>query len=340
MIVVTSRRDSKIDDIPIKNFRPIGEFELPEYELQKLSFPPILQILDYIQREQFTEIIISTPGPIGLSGLLAAKMLNLQTSGIYHTDFPQYIRILTEDRFLESLAWNYMHWFYGQVDTVFVNSEQYRKSWVDRGFDPEKLKILPRGLDTDLVHARRGATRDFGNAHGSKNGASAFALRRPNLARKRSRRARGGISPTARGRFAGELIDGRPRPLLESAGGDVCPKRSLPVTSRRGARESLRFCRHFRFSEHDRHFRQRHHRSAGLRLPVIVSDLGGPKELVSHGLDGLITKAHDVEEFASAMRTLVNDPKLRAEMAKNARQRVVDRSWPSAFRKFWAATEL
>src|SRR5204863_6721324 len=59
--------------IPIKNFPPIGEFELPEYELQKLSFPPILQMLDYIQREKFTEIIISTPGPVGLTALLAAK---------------------------------------------------------------------------------------------------------------------------------------------------------------------------------------------------------------------------------------------------------------------------
>src|SRR5437764_10010429 len=104
LIVLTSRSDQRIDDIPIKNFPPIGEFELPEYELQKLSFPPILQMLDYIQREKFTEIIISTPGPVGLTALLAAKMLNLQTSGIYHTDFAQYIRILTADSFPESMA--------------------------------------------------------------------------------------------------------------------------------------------------------------------------------------------------------------------------------------------
>ena len=136
LVVVASRSDLQLSDIPIKNFPPIGEFELPEYELQKLSFPPVLQMLDYIQRERFTEIIISTPGPVGLTALLAAKMLNLQTSGIYHTDFPQYIRILTEDSFLESVAWGYMHWFYGQLDTVFVNSEEYRQSWIKRGFDP------------------------------------------------------------------------------------------------------------------------------------------------------------------------------------------------------------
>src|ERR1700719_5014070 len=169
LVVVTSRSDLNIDDIPIKNFRPIGEFELPEYELQKLSFPPILQILDYIQRERFTEIIISTPGPIGLTALLAAQMLNLQTSGIYHTDFPQYIRILTEDSFLESVAWRYMHWFYGQLDTFFAISKEYRQSWIKRGFDPEKLKIFPRGLDTELFHPTR-RNPAFFEKFGAKNG--------------------------------------------------------------------------------------------------------------------------------------------------------------------------
>jgi hypothetical protein len=53
LIVVTSRSSIQITDIPIKNFLPIGEFELPEYELQKLSFPPILQMIDYVQREGF-----------------------------------------------------------------------------------------------------------------------------------------------------------------------------------------------------------------------------------------------------------------------------------------------
>src|SRR5437588_2513414 len=170
LIVITSRNELQIDDIPIENFKPIGEFDLPEYELQKLSFPPILRMLDYIQREGFTEIIISTPGPIGLTALAAAKMLNLQTSGIYHTDFPQYIRILTDDSFLESVAWHYMHWFYGQLDSVFVNSEEYRRSWIRRGFAPEKLKILPRGLDTTLFTPEH---RDpaFWQKFGEHNGA-------------------------------------------------------------------------------------------------------------------------------------------------------------------------
>jgi len=60
-------------------------------------------MLDYIQREGFTEKLLSAHPDDRLTALAAAKMLNLQTSGII-TDFPQYIRILTDDSFLESVA--------------------------------------------------------------------------------------------------------------------------------------------------------------------------------------------------------------------------------------------
>src|SRR5205085_10890047 len=75
-------------------------------------------------------------------------------------------------------------------------------------------------------------------------------------------------------------------------------------------------------------------------LPVIVSDLGGPKELVEDGVNGLVTKAHDVKDVARAITLLVSDQDMRARMGKKARQSVVDRSWPGAFQKFWQTTGL
>jgi glycosyltransferase involved in cell wall biosynthesis len=75
-------------------------------------------------------------------------------------------------------------------------------------------------------------------------------------------------------------------------------------------------------------------------LPVVVSDSGGPKELVEHEANGLITKSHDVRDFARGIRALVTDPALRERMAKSARNSVIDRSWPNAFRKFWSATDV
>jgi hypothetical protein len=43
------------------------------------------------------------------------------------------------------MAWRCgVHWFYGQLDTVFVNSEEYRQSWMKRGF-AAKLKFFRAG---------------------------------------------------------------------------------------------------------------------------------------------------------------------------------------------------
>jgi glycosyltransferase involved in cell wall biosynthesis len=337
LVVLTSRSDLNIDNIPIKNFRPIGEFELPEYELQKLSFPPILQMLDYIQRERFTEIIISTPGPVGLTALLAAKMLNLQTSGIYHTDFPQYIRILTEDSFLESVAWNYMHWFYGQLDTVFVNSEEYRQSWIKRGFDAAKLKIFPRGLDTDLFNPTR---RDpaFFERFGATNG----QVRLLYVGRVSKEKDLDVLANAYRRlRDEGLLVQlfvvghGPYAEALSETLPDAFFTGYLTGKELAAAYASADI---FVFPSTTDTFGNVIIEAQASGVPVIVSDSGGPKELVEDRTNGLITKSHDVDDFARAIRELTVDPALREQMADRARQSVIDRTWPEAFRKFWSMT--
>jgi glycosyltransferase involved in cell wall biosynthesis len=338
LIVVTSCGELNVDDIPIKNFKPIGEFELPEYELQKLSFPPILQMLDYIQRERFTEIIISTPGPIGLTGLLAAKMLNLQTSGIYHTDFPQYIRILTEDSFLESMAWGYMHWFYGQLDTVFVNSEEYRQSWIKRGFDEAKLKILPRGLDTELFHPKR---RDpaFFEKFGNQNG----EVRLLYVGRV-SREKDLDLLADAYRRLRSE---GLPVQLFVVGHGPYSEafSQALPEAVFTGYLTGKELANAyasadiFVFPSTTDTFGNVIIEAQASGVPVVVSDSGGPKELVQNNENGLITKSHDVEDFTRAVRNLVVDQAMRERMGVRGRESVINRTWPTAFRKFWAATE-
>jgi glycosyltransferase involved in cell wall biosynthesis len=339
LVVVSSRSDLQLSDIPIKNFPPIGEFELPEYELQKLSFPPILQMLDYVQRERFTEIIISTPGPVGLTALLAAKMLNLQTSGIYHTDFPQYIRILTEDSFLESVAWGYMHWFYGQLDTVFVNSDEYKQSWIKRGFDPAKLKILPRGLDTELFHPGR---RD--SAFFEKFGASNGELRLLYVGRI-SREKDLDLLADAYRRLRKEGLPVRLFVVGHGPYSEALAK-SLPdaffTGYLRGTELAIAYASAdiFVFPSTTDTFGNVILEAQASGLPVVVSDSGGPKELVSHKANGLITRSHNVEDLTDAIRVLVTDQTLRKRMANSARDSVTDRSWPLAFAKFWAATEV
>jgi glycosyltransferase involved in cell wall biosynthesis len=57
------------------------------------------------------------------------------------------------------------------------------------------------------------------------------------------------------------------------------------------------------------------------RIPTIVSDGGGLREIVEHGKTGLKVKAADVSEFASAMITLAEDASLRTKMGEAGRRR-------------------
>jgi glycosyltransferase involved in cell wall biosynthesis len=73
-------------------------------------------------------------------------------------------------------------------------------------------------------------------------------------------------------------------------------------------------------------------------LPCVVSDLGGPSELVEHGHTGFVTRAFDIGDFAAAVRRLVADPELCRTMGVHSRDRVQDRNWSNAFRAFWNET--
>jgi glycosyltransferase involved in cell wall biosynthesis len=264
-------------------------------------------------------------------------MLNLRTSGIYHTDFPEYIRILTEDSYLESLAWTYMHWFYGQQDTIYVNSEQYRRSWAHRGIDPDKLKILPRGLDIALFHPDR---RD--PSFWRRFGADPKTVRLLYAGRVSKEKDLDVLSA------AYEQLRGSEPALQLCIVGDgpyaTALGESVPDAIFTGylAGEELATAYAsadiFLFPSTTDTFGNVIIEAQASGLPVIVSDAGGPQELVEHGVTGLITKARDVPGFAAAVHLLASDAEKRLAMGRKARESVLNRSWPNAFRAFWATT--
>ncbi|MGB9824099.1 MAG: glycosyltransferase family 4 protein [Candidatus Hydrothermia bacterium] len=57
--------------------------------------------------------------------------------------------------------------------------------------------------------------------------------------------------------------------------------------------------------------------------PVVVSNIGGLKEVVEKGVSGLIVPPENPEEAAKAIETLIFNEDLRREMGKNARERVL-----------------
>jgi len=332
--VMVSREKISVEGFPLKNFPPIGEFELPEYELQKLSFPPLLQIVDHLQSGGFTEVIISTPGPVGLAALAAAKILGLPTAGIYHTDFPEYVRILTEDGLMETLTWNYMHWFHAQLDTIYVNSDHYRQCWIARGLPGEKIRILPRGLDTGLFHPSR-KDCDFWRSRGLAEGQVGVLY-----VGRVSREKNLDLLAAAFRRLSGNGIPVRP---LIVGDGPYAPmmRELLPegiyTGSLHGEELATAFASAdlFVFPSTTDTFGNVVIEAQASGLPVIVSDVGGPRDLVESGVDGIITKGLDLDALTSAVALLAGDRELRETMGGAARSRVAERDWSRAARLFW-----
>jgi glycosyltransferase involved in cell wall biosynthesis len=56
-------------------------------------------------------------------------------------------------------------------------------------------------------------------------------------------------------------------------------------------------------------------------LPVVASGAGGPSEIITDGVDGLLYAPGDVQELASALRRIADDPLLAAELGRAARER-------------------
>lgn len=62
-------------------------------------------------------------------------------------------------------------------------------------------------------------------------------------------------------------------------------------------------------------------------LPVIAPEVGGPKDLIDHGMDGLFYQPSNVFDIRKKVLQLVNDNDLRIQMSKNAYNKVQSRTW-------------
>jgi glycosyltransferase involved in cell wall biosynthesis len=57
-------------------------------------------------------------------------------------------------------------------------------------------------------------------------------------------------------------------------------------------------------------------------IPVVATDVGGTKEALRDGIDGLVVPAREPSALAAALRKLLQDPGIRQQMGMNARHRI------------------
>lgn len=346
----------------IFNFEPVWSTRMPKYEQLEVALPPLVRMLRHVDERPPDVIHISTPGPVGCAGFLAAKMLKVPVLGVYHTDFPAYVDHLFDDHAFTRLTSWFMRAFYRPFASVFTRSQDYVDSLVALGLERERITHLLPGLDIDRFDARRRDPRVWQTLSNSSNSAAeerpapisptsvkvlyvgrvSVEKNLPMLTRVWKR-----VQHEARARgIEIELIvvgDGPYRPTMKSelATSASGAGRAHFLGFRHGDELSAIYASSdfFVFPSTTDTLGQVVMESQASGLPVIVTDQGGPKEVVDHDLTGFVLSADDADAWAARILQLATDHELRRRMGRAANTRMARYSIGASFDHFWKAHE-
>ncbi len=340
--VITSTR-MEVPALPnIHNFAPAFAMKLPKYENLEAVLPPLVPMLRHLDRHQPDCIHISTPGPVGLVGFVAAKMLRVPVLGVYHTDFPAYIDHLFEDHALTTLCEGFMRFFYSPFSSIFTRSDDYVSALTSLGLPEERTVSLMPGFDNEVFHVRN---RDEGiwKKLGVKVNPSSVKVlyvgrvsveKNLPLLTKVWKRAHAKLA--AAGQQA-ELIVVGDGPYRETMERELKGASVQYLGFRKGDELTALYASSdlFIFPSVTDTLGQVVMESQGSGLPVLVTDQGGPKEVVRDGQTGFVLTAEEVGPWVDRVVELVSDDAMRERMSVAAHELMQTYSIRHSFEHFW-----
>lgn len=324
----------------VKNFKPVGVHELPEYPDQKLFYPPVLEMLIYCYEQGFTHIHSATPGPIGLAALAIANILKIPIDGTYHTALPQYAHYLTGDAAIEELTWKYTLWYYGQMDRVYAPSKSTADELIEKGISADRIRLMERGIDITLFHPSK--RNGFFKNHCNIDDDIIKLLYVGRISREKNLP----FLVEAFNRLSGErsdihLIIVGEGPYLEEMKKELSGK---PVTftgylTGEDLAAAYASSNIFIFPSTTDTFGNVVLEAQASGIPVIVTDQGGPQENLIPLCTGFIVRGNDTESFLQPIRLLIDDAQMAKRMGLAARKYMEDRTFEKAFLKTWEMYE-
>lgn len=134
---------------PYRTVPAVASYALPFYSTFKLNLPSLMAMLRLFWRERVTRVEIATPGPMGLVGSLAARLLRLPVTATFHTDVVALAEILGGAAFPLAMLRRYSRWFYTQVDRVRVFTQPGRDALLGLGVPEGRIDLAVPQIDPD-----------------------------------------------------------------------------------------------------------------------------------------------------------------------------------------------
>jgi glycosyltransferase involved in cell wall biosynthesis len=319
-----------------KNFRPMVSQPLGSRAgAWALSVPPVGEIMEWADREQFDVIHVDTAGPMGLMGLLVGAMLKVPVVGTYHLDLPRLVHESTGDYRLTAAAGAFGKWFYGRLHAVMAQGRVLESALDELEVDGRRRVYQHPVLDTGLFNPGRADDGVF---------------------------ARLGVKEPRRLLYVGRVSEEKNLPLLAEAFRRLACVRddtALIVAGEGPYLEEMR--KHLRgrpvyfigtpgdeelaalyagsdafvFPSRMEAIGQVVLEAQACGCPAVVSDEGGSRDLVSDGLTGRVLAATDPGVWTTALDALLDDREKLGRYARAAGTRMGRYSLEWGFEQFW-----
>ena len=314
---------------------PDWSLPLPSYEALDLRFPLPTEALERIEEQRPDVVHVATPGPVGLCGLLVARLLGIPIVGSYHTELGPYALHLTRDALVADATDVYVDWFYRQCATVLAPTRGVATALDARGYPA--VGVWGRGVDSER----------FGPEHRSEDlrfgvlgdDADVLLLSVGRLSEEK----RIGVLLDA---FA--FLSRERRDVRLVVAGDGPARRELELTAPAGVTfvgelrgaalaELYASADVFCFPSTTDTFGQVLLEAGASGLPVVAANAGGAQELVAHGVTGQLVAPEDPRGLAAALLELAADRRLRTRLGRAGREAALARTWDAAIAELSAA---
>lgn len=295
------------------------------------------KLINYFKKNKFELIHTATPGNMGINALYVAKRFKIPLIGSYHTELPRYVKVRVDKivkkikwpdkkaaKNLESMIWEFLKIYYKDCKVILAPSEDTKKV-LEKKFN-KKIKIFSRGIDCEEFNPKK-KNKYFKKWYEIKDVAVLY------VGRVSIEKNLDALEKCFRDIKNANLVVVGDGPYRKEMENKLKNAEFLGFQGGERLRMIYASCDFFVFPSKTDTFGNVVLEAMASSLPVVVSNVGGPKELVKNGESGFICK--NLEEFKNKIHLLIKDKKLREKIGKNARKEALKRSWDNVFGKLF-----
>ena len=307
------------------------------YSHSELAVVNLKAFLAFLREHPVDIIEFETPGPVTALCLMTARILGIRTLSHYRTDILTYSEMLMKHRFGKFFVQTWTKVTTRVAGPVVVPSEAYRKKVAAMGVPPERIHKLPRGVDLGAFHPRhrdKPGWKEFGVPD---DGFLLLYVGRISAEKNLGTLAEAFLDALQRKPDLRLIVvgDGPYRDALESRLGPCGHAHFTGVLNGEMLARAFASADLFVFPSLTDTFGNSVIEALASGLPCLVSDEGGPREIIVPGVCGEMFHNQEPLSLRDGILSLAGDPGRLERYRAAARTRAEEFTYENSAQAFW-----